>query len=152
MKASTSNTGNIFVIFVLLFFFMILYSYVDTKEVFSNINRCGGASPVSSLSPNEYMIPSGGSQLFQGIPIPPKYVPSVEDIGKDKDLPPVDGDSNSARSMNMFAFNRCAPECCLESPYSCDRGCVCITPKQYEHLDKRGDNRNASGCTFESRL
>lgn len=75
-------------------------------------------------------------------------MPSSQPLGPgpfsydDKDgarKPFVDGRQGSPQSMAMFSYNKCAPECC-PSPYSCDRGCVCLTDEQKELLVGRGAN------------
>ena len=126
--------ANYFVLFVLLLFFMLIYASflrLPSKEYYSN----------ELLDPKE-------TQFMQGINIPLKYEPTWPDIS-DPVKPPVDGTDGAPRSMHMFAFNKCAPECCLDSPYSCDRGCVCMTDNQYDYLDRRGKNQTKNKCTFE---
>lgn len=144
-KSNTNTLGNIFVIFVLLLFFLILYSSFG-RETFAQ--QCG-ASAGRKL--DDQLLDPDRMEIYQGVSIPSKYKPTRTDIS-DPAAPPIDGDPESLRAMNMFAFNKCAPECCLDSPYSCDRGCVCITPKQYQFLDKRGDNRQPNACNFERKI
>lgn len=61
-------------------------------------------------------------------------------------LPTVDGTNEAKRSMFSFSFNECKPECCKTSPYSCDRGCICIDQKQYEFIGSRGGNNQQNSC------
>ena len=68
-------------------------------------------------------------QGWQGPDIKPR--PSKLDYGRE--TPTVDGKKNSPRSMFMFAYNQCRPECC-PSTYSCDRGCVCTSAAQRRQL------------------
>ena len=65
----------------------------------------------------------------------------IEDPTHNPNMPPIDGDKNSRRSMFMFTHNQCHPDCC-PSTYSCDNGCVCTTKKQREFLNRRGFNRS----------
>ena len=58
-----------------------------------------------------------------------------------KRYPSIDGDSKSHKHLFMFAHNQCSPSCC-PSTYSCSTGCVCITKKQRDHINKRGGNRS----------
>lgn len=37
--------------------------------------------------------------------------------------------NHADQSMFIFANNKCDPSCC-PSPYSCDKGCVCLTDEQ----------------------
>jgi hypothetical protein len=133
-KGGCNASANYFVLFVLLLFFMLIYASflrLPSKEYYAN----------ELLDPKE-------TQFMQGINIPLKYEPTWTDIS-DPVKPPVDGTPDAPRSMHMFSFNRCAPECCIDSPYSCDRGCVCMTDKQYDYLDGRGKNHSKNACTFE---
>jgi hypothetical protein len=52
----------------------------------------------------------------------------------DPDKPLVPGAGpDGPRSLFPFAFNKCAPECCPESSYSCSGGCVCLTDQQKKY-------------------
>jgi hypothetical protein len=82
--------------------------------------------PSKEYYANELLDPKE-TQFMQGINIPLKYEPTLTDISD-----PVK-----------------PPECCIDSPYSCDRGCVCMTDKQYDYLDGRGKNHSKNACTFE---
>ena len=132
-KGSCTAPGNYFILFLLLVFFMFVYAFFGAQkpEGFNN----------DLLDPKEL-------QFMQGINIPLKYEPTATDIS-DPVKPPVDGTKDAPRSMHMFSFNKCAPECCIDSPYSCDRGCVCMTNNQYDYLDGRGKNHSKNACTFE---
>lgn len=73
-----------------------------------------------------------------GTPNPLTYKKSLEPkypVG-----PPVDGQLTSPRSMAMFKYNFCKPDCC-PSTYSCSNGCVCLTKEQKKYINKRGYNR-----------
>lgn len=155
-------SGSIFVVMVLILFMLILYATFERRETFAL--ECAAAAGKGKNDANPAFYGSGSAgrskwdqlidpermEIYQGISIPVKYTPTEQDIS-DPSMPSVDGESSSSKSMHMFSFNKCAPECCIDSPYSCDRGCVCITPKQYEFLDKRGANRNLNGCTLEDK-
>tara|TARA_B100000795_G_scaffold99085_1_gene72839 strand:+ start:185 stop:646 length:462 start_codon:yes stop_codon:yes gene_type:complete len=58
-----------------------------------------------------------------------------------KTMPSVDGTKDGPKSMFMFAYNQCHPDCC-PSTYTCDRGCVCTNKQQRDLLNKRGKNRS----------
>ena len=73
--------------------------------------------------------------------------PVGEDIKLTKDpasysFPTIDGDANSPQHLFMFTHNQVSPKCC-PSTYSTDRGCVCLTQKQRNHINSRGGNRSA---------
>jgi hypothetical protein len=64
--------------------------------------------------------------------------------------PSVDGTNDTDKSLFMFTYNECKPECCKDSPYSCDKGCVCLTPEQKTFMSSRGGNShlvNKEYCT-----
>ena len=68
-----------------------------------------------------------------------RYVPDPDHY---KTLPSVDGNKNSPKSMFMFTYNQCHPDCC-PSTYSCDHGCACTNKQQRELLNTRGKNRSS---------
>ena len=78
------------------------------------------------------------------------YVPSGTQLPLNEEIsrpgktngPSVDGSINMPKSMAMFKYNKCVPECC-PSTYSCSGGCVCQTDKQAKFINKRGNNRTA---------
>lgn len=155
------DAGKYFIIIFLMIVFLIIYVFLDPnvykrKESFSN----PFASSYSTIYPKDYseditnsapvFMKPHSMEVYQGVSIPTKYKPT-ESLAYDKSLPPVDGNSKGLRSMYMFAYNKCSPECCKESPYSCSGGCVCMSDKQMEFLDNRGDNREPNKCMFEGK-
>jgi hypothetical protein len=68
-----------------------------------------------------------------------RYIP---DPDHSKTLPTVDGTKDGPRSMFMFTYNQCHPDCC-PSTYSCSNGCVCTNEQQRDLLNKRGKNRSS---------
>ena len=63
-----------------------------------------------------------------------RYVPDPDHT---KTMPSVDGTKDGPKSMFMFTYNQCHPDCC-PSTYSCDHGCVCTNKNQVDYLNKRG--------------
>ena len=59
------------------------------------------------------------------------------DPNQDAMKPSVNGLKDGPRALAMFAYNVFKPECC-PSPYSGDRGCVCMTKEQKEYLQRGG--------------
>jgi hypothetical protein len=55
---------------------------------------------------------------------------------------------DEAGTLFPFSENKCAPECCASSEYSCNNGCVCMTADQRELLKTRGGNRTRVGNNF----
>lgn len=92
----------------------------------------------STLEPDDFA-------LFQGHGLPLENPVTGYHPMYDEKLPIVDPKPGSTkRSMYMFAFNECKPECCDTSPFSCDKGCVCLTPHQEKLLLSRGGNSHYS--------
>lgn len=60
------------------------------------------------------------------------------------DYPTVDGKPGSPKQLAMFAYNNVSPYCC-PSTYSSDRGCVCMTPQQYNYINSRGYQKSYNG-------
>jgi len=52
-------------------------------------------------------------------------------------------DMTSDPKLTMFDGNRVGPDCC-PSPFSSDRGCVCLTQQQLDIYASRGGNRSVS--------
>ena len=52
----------------------------------------------------------------------------------------VDGTPVSPKSMAIFQYNFCKPECC-PATYSCSGGCICQTSDQKKFINRRGNNR-----------
>lgn len=155
-KCQQSSMGTYFVIFVLLLFFLILYTTFDSQGGYrllpSQPRESFKNCPVpldrqSNRSMGDYILDPLKMEVHQGVSGPVKYKKHIPD--DDETKPSIDGDEKSLKSLSMVAYNRCAPECCIDSPYSCDRGCVCLTNKQYKFLGARGNNHNPISCTFD---
>jgi hypothetical protein len=122
------------IVFTILIVAIYFYSKSKTREYFG----CGTRAD---------LIDRESLSLFQGHTLPLDsdtrvgYQPMYPNM-----LPSVDNDEKSARSMYMFAYNKCKPECCDHSPYSCDRGCICLSDKQRGLLSSRGYNNNPQSC------
>lgn len=93
--------------------------------------------------PNEYFVSEGlqrNTVFYSPVGDASKL---TEDI-RGEEYPSVDGEEGSPRHMFMFARNQCSPKCIGKSPYTCDRGAVCITDKQVKLIGSRG--KNADNC------
>lgn len=141
---------------VILVFFCINYKSNDNKlESFSNY------APINySIGPYSNLVlkPKGCSLwrhdpsnldlknkkdlfVYQGNQIPLKQKLSYQnDTSSNENAPNVDGTSDSPKSLFMFSFNKCSPECC-PSTYSCDHGCICTNEKQRHFINSRGTPR-----------
>jgi hypothetical protein len=72
-------------------------------------------------------------RVIQGNTIPNDMGDVVAPIADEfANHPSVDGSRDGPRSMFMMAYNKCSPSCCAgqSSQYSCNGGCVCLTPEQ----------------------
>lgn len=128
------SMSNIFIIFVLLAFFMILYAYSNKYSLRNE-----------AFSDKYTLIPGENLRVFQGAALPDEPVPPIN-FDKDESLPEVDGKEGSAKSMFMMAFNKCDPSCC-PSTYSCSGGCVCMTKDQQDFIGTRGKNNASTKCS-----
>ncbi len=86
--------------------------------------------------------------VFQGSQMPESEPNKavVWDQG-DPSVNTVDGKEGSPKSMFMFTYNDCKPECCDYSPYSCSGGCVCMTKDQVDFVGSRGSNNQPRRCS-----
>lgn len=135
----------------------LIYKYNnDKKEQFSNLNYSMG--PYSNLvlkpkgcsnwrhSPSNLPLNNDiNNNVYQGNQLPLKQNKYVD--LNNPEAPNVDGTSQSPKSMFMFSFNKCAPECC-PSTYSCDKGCVCTNEKQRHFINTRGVPKINEYTTF----
>lgn len=137
--------------FIVLSTLFIIISYVvykdyHKKEHFSNLNYSMG--PYSNLvlkpkgcsnwrhSPANLPLNNDiNNNVYQGNQLPLKQNKYVD--LNNPEAPNVDGTSKSPKSLFMFSFNKCAPECC-PSTYSCDKGCVCTNEQQRHFINSRG--------------
>lgn len=96
----------------------------QTKEKETFMQRERGMpldmQPVAGVSPAEAKSPILGME--------PKPVP----------LAPYDMSNDT--ELFQFEGNRVSADCC-PSPFSTDRGCVCLTDKQINEFSSRGGNR-----------
>ena len=83
------------------------------------------------------LIQSNNIYVPSGTPLP--LEPRISSMGSTNGTN-VDGTVNTPKSMAMFKYNKCVPECC-PSTYSCSGGCVCQSDKQADFINKRGNNR-----------
>jgi len=90
-----------------------------------------------TIKPNVPLIRTRALYVPSGTPLP--LQPSISDEGSSNG-PSVEGDKISPKSMTMFKYNRCLPECC-PGTYSCSGGCICQTNKQAKFINRRGNNR-----------
>lgn len=112
-----SSAGIYFLLAILIVFFMLLYVYATPCA--SNVEKYA-----NSLLPSDKVV------YIQGNGIPDAPLTAAKLDQDDPNAQSVDGTANGPKSMFMFAYNSCSPSCCDESSYSCNGGCVCLTPEQ----------------------
>lgn len=146
MKSNnTCSPGNFFLIASLIVFFMLLYVYaaklyVPSQQipVTSKIEKFNNTGNV--LADHQKIV------VFQGSSMPDK-MPAAIQWDQYAELPTVDGTQNAPKSMFMFAYNKCSPSCCGQgSPYTCSKGCVCMTDNQFNLVGSRGYNNKKQEC------
>lgn len=123
-----NTNAKYFLIIVLLVFFMLLNVYVsqNSKESFYE------ETTNELLSPEKVL-------FIQGLGVPDESISPMRLDTTDPSMQSVDGSPNGPKSMFMFAYNKCDMNCCDTSPYSCNGGCVCITPNQYNMVTKNNN-------------
>jgi hypothetical protein len=124
---------------------MILYSLTGPKSM------KGIAGLKVEQFANDYidheLLPEDKVAVTQGIAsVPTPTLTSMKIDTTDPSIPSVDGTKTSPKSMFMFAYNKCDINCCNESPYSCQGGCVCMTKSQRDFISSRGRNVHQDGC------
>lgn len=146
MPSKARETAGMYFLLLLIIALMLTILYALGSKMFG----AAGSKVKEMFSgvKEEQLLDPNSLEIYQGIPIPDKYNPTPMDVS-DPNNPAVDGTMSGPHAMYMFAYNRCSPECCKDSPYSCSGGCVCMTSPQYSYLDKRGNNRNPSTCGLE---
>lgn len=120
------NKLHAFIIGFLVLF--ILYTFLKL-ETFSN--------NYSLVSPENLWLIQGNSLPLKP---PSKIIWDTQMECKNNNFPSVTENNNDPHSLFEFAYNKCHPECCKTSSYSCEKGCVCITPEQIKFLANRGGN------------
>ena len=101
----------------ILLLIVVILSYLNSKKENFSIFK--------SLDSNEVV--DTGRIFYEN----PSRHDNLKKLGPLKDLPRYDDST-----LHLFSENECKPECC-PSQYSCDRGCICMTPEQkmrlYQH-------------------
>ena len=132
--------GNLYVIFILALGFMFLYIYASplypsmtVYQIIESERERFNQQKHELLSPDKIAI-------IQGNAIPEKNPQKVIFDQCDPAAQSVDGTKNGPKSLFTFAYNKCSPDCCFGSPYSCNGGCVCLTEEQKKNFARqRGD-------------
>lgn len=151
MKIKSNNTcssSNFFLIATLLVFFMLLYVYASKLYVPSQQTPVSGKVEKFNNNGNGLADPNK-IVVFQGAGVP-EQMPSSIKWDQYAELPTVDGTPNAPKAMFMFAYNKCSPSCCGQgSPYTCSKGCVCMTDNQFNLVGSRGYNNKKQECNAQ---
>lgn len=135
-----SKFPNVFILGTLLVALMLIYALVSGLKPQEKFKE---QTVESTYIPKDKLI------VYQGSTLPDKP-PNAVIFDNDVNLPTIDGKPNSMHSMFLFAANKCSPECCSYSPFSCDRGCVCMTEDQIKFVSSRGNNSAGTKCYGQS--
>lgn len=140
----TDCFGNYFIIALLITFFMLLYIYIGSA--YTNILQKNEENFKDQV--NE-LIPLNKLMIIQGNGVPDVSDGTIIFDQNDPSASTVDGTTETPNSLFTFAYNKCDVKCCGDSPYSCNGGCVCITPQQKRFLSNRGTNNKLNKCSFD---
>jgi len=99
---------------------------VSTKETFMQLDT---GAPVD--------MQAGSGSAIQGVNS------SSHLANQSKPVPLAPYDMTPDPKLTMFDKNRVGPDCC-PSPFSSDRGCVCLTQQQIDVYASRAGNRSVS--------
>jgi hypothetical protein len=114
-------------------------------------------SPVKGGEESDSDSEDGKERFFQrelGMPLEMQQVTGPSGVAGFSGTPPLLGSEpkpvperpyDMANDQELFQFegNRMSADCC-PSPFSGDRGCVCLTDKQLALFSSRGGNRSAT--------
>jgi hypothetical protein len=116
----------------------------------------GSSSPVKCGADSDSESEDGKERFFQreiGMPLDMQAVAGKTGVAGYNGTPPLLGSEpkpvperpyDMANDQQLFQFegNRMSADCC-PSPFSGDRGCVCLTDKQLAEFASRGGNRSS---------
>jgi hypothetical protein len=114
-------------------------------------------SPVKTTEDSDSESEDGKERFFQreiGMPLDMQQVTGPSGVAGYSGTPPLLGSEpkpvperpyDMANDQELFQFegNRMSADCC-PSPFSGDKGCVCLTDKQIAMFASRGGNRSAT--------
>jgi hypothetical protein len=120
------NNGDSFLItIIIMFFLLLLFYFLDPIRYFNK------PESFLDIKNDTYKLwPADKVINIQGNGIPDQETMPTKMDMSDPSLQSVDGTPDGPKSLFMFAYNKCDAKCCDKSPYSCEGGCVCITPEQ----------------------
>ena len=124
---------KVVIVAAIILLFVSVYAiksrHLITKESFDNDQVKRNVL----LSPNDTV-------YVQGVLTLPSQslLPMASDPDEDNDKPTVDGSKTAPKSLFMFAYNKCDMNCCDDSPYNCQNGCVCMSRAQKKYLSRGG--------------
>lgn len=126
--------GISYTIFIVAFILMILYVFVTplypSMTVYQNIESEGEHERERFAEKKNKLLPLDKIAIIQGNAIPEIHPKKLIFDQCDPAAQSVDGTKDGPKSLFTFAYNKCSPDCCVGSPYSCNGGCVCLTEEQ----------------------
>jgi hypothetical protein len=143
-------SANLYVISFIALFFMLLYVFVtplySSMTVYQIVEseRESFDEKQRSLAKQNELLPLDKIAIIQGNAIPEINPQKIIFDQCDPAAQSVDGTENGPKSLFAFAYNKCSPDCCMGSPYSCNGGCVCLTEEQKKSFKRL---RGQSSCT-----
>jgi len=143
-KAVAAVTKNyLYALIIIAFLFVALYVMGGLKS-----EKFAQERPVIPSYESNKLLNTDNVYVFQGSQMPDKEpTEAIKFDQGDPSINPVDGKKGSPKSMFMFSYNECKPECCDYSPYSCSGGCVCMTKDQINFVGSRGTNNTPHACS-----
>ncbi len=129
-----------------LVFFLIVVLFSAFGSLNESSEKFVTSSAYGQILPDDNVFVYQGSQMPDSLPST-----SVKFDQGDPSMIPVDGKAGP-KSMFMFTYNECKPECCDYSPYSCSGGCVCMTKDQVNFVGTRGQNNKGDKCSPDATL
>lgn len=143
-SAASTCASTWYLLTTLFIFFMLLYVFASMPVMTYVVY-----APVEKYQDNDLntLIPGDKLTVIQGNGVPDVKPPVIEFDTNDPSTTGVDGTNNTPKSMFMFAYNKCSPSCCGNSPYSCNGGCVCLTNEQKKYMSNRGYNNKFNKCS-----
>ena len=139
-------SGSLYIILFIALFFMVLYVFITPLYPSMTVYQIIDSERERfDEKKNELtkLLPLDKIAIIQGNAIPEIHPEKIIFDQCDPAAQSVDGTEDGPKSLFTFAYNKCSPDCCMGSPYSCNGGCVCLTEEQKKSFKRLRGN----GCT-----
>lgn len=126
---------RLFLVSVLIVFFLLLYVYAAPKFFSSSsshkiVVQEKHMETFKQFEEDNKLLSPYKVVYIQGNGIPDQEIKPIQFDQGDPAATSVDGTPDAPKSLFPFAFNKCDVSCCDDSAFSCNGGCVCLTPEQ----------------------